>query len=452
MTSRPLLTVVLAAGKGTRMKSALPKVLHRVGGLSLLGHVLRTVGALGASRTAVVIAPQMDDVRAEVAKRLPSAEVFVQEQQLGTAHAVLSARPAIVGHQGDVLVAFGDTPLILPETLQCLLDCLNDDTPVAVLGFEAADPTGYGRLLQDADGNVVAIREHKDATEAERAVTFCCSGVMAFRGPRLLELLDAIGTNNAQREYYLTDAVAIARSKGYRVAAISCPEEEVLGVNSRNQLAEAEAVFQRRFREKVMAEGATLVAPETVWFSYDTVVGRDVMIEPNVFFGPGVTIEDEVIIHANCHFEGACLRRGAEIGPFARLRPGADIGPKSKIGNFVEVKNVVVEEGAKANHLSYLGDGRVGAGANIGAGTIFCNYDGFFKHKTEIGPGAFVGSNTALVAPVTVGAGAYIGSGSVITKNVPADALALERNEQTVREGWAAKFRAMMQRRKAGKH
>ena len=452
MTSRPLLTVVLAAGKGTRMKSALPKVLHRVGGLSLLGHVLKTVGALGSRRTAVVIAPQLDDVRAEVAKRMPSADVFVQEQQLGTAHAVLAARPAIVGHEGDVLIAFGDTPLIRPETLQNLLACLNDETPVAVLGFEAADPTDYGRLLRDGDGNVVAIREHKDATEAERAITFCCSGVMAFRGPRLMELLDAIGTNNAQGEYYLTDAVAIARSKGYRVAAISCPEEEVLGVNSRNQLAEAEAVFQRRFRERVMAEGATLIAPETVWFSHDTVVGRDVLIEPNVFFGPGVTIEDEVVIHANCHFEGACLRRGAEVGPFARLRPGADIGARAKIGNFVEVKNVVVEEGAKANHLSYLGDGRVGAGANIGAGTIFCNYDGFFKHKTEIGPGAFIGSNTALVAPVSVGAGAYIGSGSVITKNVPADALALERNEQTVREGWAAKFRAMMQRRKAGNH
>jgi len=434
------------------MKSAVPKVLHRVGGLSLLGHVLRTVGAVGDGRMAVVIAPQMDEVRAEVAKQMASAEVFIQEQQLGTANAVLAVRSAIAGHEGDVLIAFADTPLIRPETLKRLLACLDDETPVAVLGFEAADPTGYGRLLRDNDGNVIAIREHKDATEAERAVTFCCSGVMAFRGPPMLELLDAIGTNNAQGEYYLTDAVAIARSRGYRVAAISCPEEEVLGVNSRNQLAEAEAVFQRRFRERVMAEGATLIAPETVWFSYDTVIGRDVVIEPNVFFGPGATVEDDVVIHANCHIEGACLRRGAEVGPFARFRPGADIGPRSKIGNFVEVKNVVVEEGAKANHLSYLGDGRVGAGANIGAGTIFCNYDGFFKHKTEIGAGAFIGSNTSLVAPVSVGAGAYIGSGSVITKNVPADALALERSEQTVRDGWAAKFRALMQRRKAEKH
>jgi len=434
------------------MKSAVPKVLHRVGCLSLLGHVLRTVGAVGDGRTAVVIAPQMDEVRAEAAKRMAAAEVFIQEQQLGTANAVLAARSAIAGHEGDVLIAFADTPLIRPETLKRLLACLDDETPVAVLGFEAADPTGYGRLLRDNDGNVIAIREHKDATEAERAVTFCCSGVMAFRGPPMLELLDAIGTNNAQGEYYLTDAVAIARSRGYRVAAISCPEEEVLGVNSRNQLAEAEAVFQRRFRERVMAEGATLIAPETVWFSYDTVIGRDVVIEPNVFFGPGATVEDDVVIHANCHIEGACLRRGAEVGPFARFRPGADIGPRSKIGNFVEVKNVVVEEGAKANHLSYLGDGRVGAGANIGAGTIFCNYDGFFKHKTEIGAGAFIGSNTSLVAPVSVGAGAYIGSGSVITKNVPADALALERSEQTVRDGWAAKFRALMQRRKAEKH
>ena len=451
MTSRPLLTIVLAAGKGTRMKSAVPKVLHRVGGLSLIGHVLAAIRSLGESRTAVVIGPNMDGVRAEVAKIAPEAEVFVQEQQLGTAHAVLAARTAIARHDGDVLVVFGDTPFITPATLEGLLASLDATTPVAVLGFHAADPNGYGRLILDGPEQVSAIREQEDATEAEREITFCNSGVMAFRGEQMLTLLEAIGSRNAKGEYYLTDAVAIARSKGYRVAAHSCAEEEVMGINSRNQLAQAEAVFQRRFRERVMAEGATLIAPETVWFSHDTVIGRDVIIEPNVFFGPKVVVEDEVVIHANCHIEGARLRRGAEVGPFARLRPNADIGPRAKIGNFVEVKNVIVEEGAKANHLSYLGDGRVGTGANIGAGTIFCNYDGFFKHRTDVGAGAFVGSNTALVAPVSIGPGAFIGSGSVITKDVPPDALALERNEQSVREGWAAKFRTMMQRRKSEK-
>ncbi len=451
MTTRPLLTIVLAAGKGTRMKSAVPKVLHQVGGLSLLGHTLSAARGIGAASLAVVIGPDMAAVRSEAEALAPGAEVFIQEQQLGTAHAVLAAREAIARHSGDVLVLFADTPLIAPATLQDLLRGLDAETPLAVLGFHAADPTGYGRILRDEAGSVIAIREHEDGTEAERAVTFCCSGVMAFRGEAMLDLLDSVGTNNAQAEYYLTDVIAIARSKGLQAAAQSCAEEEVLGINSRSQLAMAEAIFQRRFRERVMAEGATLIAPDTVWFSHDTVIGMDVTIEPNVFFGPRVVIEDDVRIHANCHLSGAHIRRGAEIGPFARFRPGADVGPGAKIGNFVEVKNVTLEAGAKANHLSYLGDGRVGAGANIGAGTIFCNYDGFFKHQTEVGPGAFIGSNTSLVAPVSIGAGAYVGSGSVITKDVPADALALERSAQTAREGWAAKFRAMMQRRKAAR-
>ncbi|MCL4766685.1 MAG: bifunctional UDP-N-acetylglucosamine diphosphorylase/glucosamine-1-phosphate N-acetyltransferase GlmU [Hyphomicrobiaceae bacterium] len=451
MASRPLLTIVLAAGKGTRMKSAVPKVLHRVGGLSLLGHALRATGSLGAGAVAVVIGPDMEAVRSEALALAPGTGIFVQDQQLGTAHAVLAARAAIAGHSGDVLVVFADTPLIAPGTLRSLVDRLDAETPLAVLGFEAADPTGYGRLLCDAAGGISAIREHKDATEAERALTFCCSGVMAFRREEMLDMLGEIGTGNVQGEYYLTDAVAVARSKGFRVAAQACAEEEVLGINSRNQLAMAEAVFQRRFRDRVMAEGATLVAPETVWFSHDTLVGRDVTIEPNVFFGPGVIVEDEVRIHANCHLEGAHVRRGAAVGPFARLRPGADLGTGVRIGNFVEVKNVTLEAGAKANHLAYLGDGRVGAGANVGAGTIFCNYDGFLKHRTEVGPGAFIGSNSALVAPVSIGPGAYVGSGSVVTRNVPADALALERSELTIREGWAAKFRAMMQRRKSMK-
>lgn len=451
MTTRPLLTIVLAAGKGTRMKSSVPKVLHQVGGLSLLGHVLGAAKAAATGNIAVVIGPDMAAVRTEAEAIAPGVRIFVQDEQLGTAHAVLAAREAIEQHSGDVLVVFADSPLIAPGTLAELVGCLDTETPLAVLGFEAADPTGYGRLLCDAAGRVTAIREHKDASDEERTITFCNSGVMAFRGEVMLGLLDEIGTGNSQGEYYLTDAVAVARAKGYRIAARSCAEEEVLGINSRSQLATAEAVFQRRCRERVMADGATLIAPETVWFSHDTVIGRDVTIEPNVYFGLRVVIEDDVIIHANCHLTGARLRQGAEVGPFARFRPGADIGPEAKIGNFVEVKNVTLEAGAKANHLSYLGDGRVGAGANIGAGTIFCNYDGFFKHRTEIGQGAFIGSNTSLVAPVTIGDGAYIGSGSVITKDVPPDALALERNEQTAREGWAAKFRAMMQRRKSVK-
>ena len=451
MTTRPLLTIILAAGKGTRMKSAHPKVLHRVGGLSLLGHALRAAESVGGERIAVVIGPDMAGVRSEAEAIAPGAQVFVQDQQLGTAHAVLAARAAIAGHDGDVLVLFGDTPLIASATLRDLVQCLAPQTPLAVLGFDAADPNGYGRLLCDAAGDVMAIREHKDASEAERQTSFCNSGVMAFRGEVMLDLLDRIGTDNAQNEYYLTDAVAVAWAAGYRVAARRCAEEEVLGINSRHQLSVAEAVFQHRCRERAMAEGATLIAPETVWFSYDTSIGRDVTIEPNVYFGPGVVVEDDVVIHANCHFEGASIRRGAEVGPFARLRRGADIGPKGKIGNFVEVKNVTLAEGAKANHLAYLGDGTVGAGANIGAGTIFCNYDGFFKHRTEIGPGAFIGSNSALVAPVSIGPGAFVGSGSVVTRNVPADALAVERSELSIREGWAAKFRAMMQRRKSVK-
>ena len=449
MTSRPLLTIVLAAGKGTRMKSRVPKVLHKVGGLSLIGHVLSTVRALDSSRLAVVIGRDMDAVRSAALAAAPGADIFVQEQQLGTAHAVLAARQAIAGHQGDVLVLFSDTPLMQPPAPAALRDRLDDKTALSVLGFDAADPTGYGRLLRDANGDLLEIREHKDASDAERTISFCNSGVMAFRSETMLDLLDRIGTGNAQGEYYLTDAVALARAAGYRVATESCDEAEVLGINSRNQLAAAEAIFQQRKRAQAMADGATLIAPETVWFSHDTVIGRDVVIEPNVFFGPQVTIEDDVHIHANCHIEGAQLRRGVEVGPFARLRPGADLGEKAKIGNFVEVKNTAVGPGAKANHLAYLGDGRVGAHANIGAGTIFCNYDGFFKHMTEVGEGAFVGSNSSLVAPVSIGAGAFVGSGSVITKDVPADSLALERSEQDVREGWAAKFRTMMQRRKA---
>ncbi len=457
MTSQSLLAIVLGAGKGTRMKSARPKVLHEVAGLSMLGHVLRTVQMAGAGRIAVVVGPDMEAVAAEARRHAAAAEVSVQPQQLGTGDAVKAARASIAAHNGHVIVLFADSPLFRPETLTAVRRMLDETADVAVVGFEAADPTNYGRLVQGADGQLEAIREHKDATEAERGITLCNAGVMGFRSARFLEIVDAIGNDNANREYYLTDAVAIARSKGLAARAIVCAEDEVLGVNSRDQLAEAEAIWQRRRRHQAMVDGATLIAPETVWFSYDTSVGRDVTIEPNVFFGRGVAVEDRVLIKANTHIDGADaksqlgvrLAAGAEIGPFARLRPGANIGAGVHIGNFVEVKNATMEAGSKANHLSYIGDGRVGAGANIGAGTIFCNYDGFFKHFTDIGAGAFVGSNTSLVAPVKIGAGAFVASGSVITRDVTADALAIERAKQEERLGWAAKFRSMMQRRKA---
>lgn len=449
MSRRPLLVVVLAAGQGTRMKSAVPKVLHKIGGRSMLGHVLSVAQALGADALSVVVGPGMDAVASEAIAQAPGAKVHVQARQQGTADAVLAAREAIAAHSGDVLVLYADTPLLSQATLEALRTKLDAGAGIAVLGFDAADPTGYGRLLVDGDGWLMAIREEKDASEAERAVRLCNSGVMAFRLDDVLGVLSRIDNKNAKGEFYLTDAVEIARKSGARAAVVTCAEEEVLGVNSRDQLAAAEAVFQKRARLSAMREGATLIAPETVWFSYDTKIGQDVTIEPNVFFGVGVIVDDGAEILANCHFEKAHIGKGARVGPFARLRPGADLGENVHVGNFVEVKNSTLGTGAKANHLSYLGDGSVGAGANIGAGTIFCNYDGFFKHRTEVGEGAFVGSNTSLVAPVKVGAGAYIGSGSVITKDVAADALALERSSQDERPGWAAKFRAMMLKRKA---
>ena len=445
---RPLLVVVLAAGKGTRMKSALPKVMHAVAGRSMLGHVLALAACAGVNKLAIVIGPGMDAVRAEVGRLAPTASVYVQETQQGTADAVLAARAAIEGFTGDCLVLYADTPLIQAGTIFKLRDALVAGAGIAVLGFHAADPTGYGRLLTDSTGSLTAIREEKDATPEERRVTLCNSGVMAFNLADTLGVLTRIGNANAKSEYYLTDAIEIARADGARTAVVVCPETEVLGVNARDQLAVAESLFQARARANAMAGGATLIAPQTVCFSHDTRIGRDVVIEPNVFFGPGVTIGDNVLIRANCHFEGATIAAGARIGPFARLRPGAVLAEDVHIGNFVEVKNVTMAARSKANHLAYLGDGTVGADANIGAGTIFCNYDGFNKHKTEIGEGAFVGSNSSLVAPVRIGAGAYIGSGSVITKNVAADSLAVERSTQDERPGWAAKFRTMMGRRR----
>jgi bifunctional UDP-N-acetylglucosamine pyrophosphorylase/glucosamine-1-phosphate N-acetyltransferase len=448
MADSPLLIVVLAAGKGVRMQSALPKVMHPIGGRSMLAHVLAGAVSLGAERIAVVVGPDMEPLHAEVARAAPQSEIFEQAEQLGTAHAVLAARPALARHSGAVLVVFADSPLVEPATLSRMIAALDAGAHIAVLGFEPADPSGYGRLLVDCEGRVAAIREHKDASEEERRLRLCNAGAMGFRVPHLVDLLARIGNANAKGEYYLTDALALAAAQGLKAVPVICAAEEAQGVNSRAQLAAAEAVFQGRARARAMEGGATLIAPETVWFSYDTALGRDVLVEPNVLFGPGVVVEDGAHIMANCHFVGARIRAGARVGPFARLRPGADIGPSVHIGNFVEVKNATLEAGAKANHLTYIGDGRVGAGANIGAGTIFCNYDGIDKHFTDVGSGAFIGSNSSLVAPVKIGDGAYIGSGSVITRDVEADALALARAPQDARSGWAVRFRRRKQKPK----
>ncbi|HEY8383571.1 MAG TPA: bifunctional UDP-N-acetylglucosamine diphosphorylase/glucosamine-1-phosphate N-acetyltransferase GlmU [Microvirga sp.] len=439
-SSRTCLAVVLAAGEGTRMKSAKPKVLHEVAGRSMVGHVLAAVAEAGAGRVAVVVGPGRDDVAREAQRVIPHASIFTQRDRLGTAHAVLSARDALANPVDDVVVAFGDTPLMRAETFGRLRAPLADGAAVAVLGFEAADPTGYGRLLQQG-GRLVAIREHRDASEAERAVTLCNAGLMALRGDVALTILERIRNDNAKGEYYLTDAVEVAIAMGYGTAVVTAPEEEVQGVNDRAQLAVVERDLQNRLRSAAMAEGVTLIAPETVYFSHDTRIGRDTVVEPHVVFGPGVQVGEDAVVHAFSHLEGALVASKASVGPFARLRPGANLGPGAKVGNFVEIKNAELGAGAKVSHLTYLGDATVGAEANIGAGTITCNYDGFAKYRTVIGEGAFVGSNSALVAPVTIGAGAFVGSGSVVTDDVPEDALAVARGRQTVKEGWAKDFR-----------
>lgn len=437
---RSCLAIVLAAGEGTRMRSDRPKVLHAAAGRTLLAHALAAVRAAGADRVAVVVGPGREDVAEAARRACPDAAIFVQHERLGTAHAVLAARQALEAGPDDVLVAYADTPLIEPETLGRLRAPLAEGAAVTVLGFEAADPTGYGRVLREGE-RVVAIREDRDASEAERAVSLCNAGLMALSGTRAIALLDAIGNANAKGEYYLTDAVEIARARGLAVACATAPEDEVQGVNDRVQLAQVERTLQRRLRESAMRAGVTMIDPDSVFLCVDTALGRDVTIEPNVVFGPGVRVEPGATIHAFSHIEGARIAAGATVGPFARLRPGADIGEKAKIGNFVEVKKSTIGAGAKLPHLSYVGDAEIGAKANLGAGTITCNYDGFDKHLTRVGEGAFVGSNSSLVAPVTIGAGAYVGSGSVVTQNVPDDALALARSRQTVKPGWAEDFR-----------
>jgi bifunctional UDP-N-acetylglucosamine pyrophosphorylase/glucosamine-1-phosphate N-acetyltransferase len=449
---RSCLAIVLAAGEGTRMRSSTPKVLHGIGGRTLIAHVLTAAVQAGGAGIAVVVGPGREDVAAEARKLAPQAQIFEQSERLGTAHAVLSARPAIAQKSDgkvadDILVMFADTPLVRPQTLSQLRTALADGAAVAVLGFTPKDPSGYGRLVMNGN-ELVAIREEKDANAAERAIGFCNGGLMALSGQHALAILDKIGNANAKREYYLTDAVAISREMGLKAVAIDTAEDDVRGINTKAQLAETEAVLQGRLRAQAMENGVTLVAPETVFLSSDTKLGKDVIIEPNVVFGPGVTVEDGAVIRAFSHLEGAHVGRGARVGPFARLRPGAKLGADVHIGNFVEVKQASIEAGAKANHLAYIGDARVGEGANIGAGTITCNYDGVDKHHTDIGKGAFIGTNSSLVAPVKIGDGAYIGSGSVVTKDVPADALVVERSEQVIKEGWAARFRAAKAARK----
>jgi bifunctional UDP-N-acetylglucosamine pyrophosphorylase/glucosamine-1-phosphate N-acetyltransferase len=432
----------LAAGDGTRMLSSQPKVLHRIAGRSLLAHVLTCICATGGMQCAVVVAPNQDAVVAEAKAVVPDAEIFVQHERRGTAHAVLAAKAAIARGFDDVVVAFGDTPLIRSATLNTLRSALTEGAAVAVLGFRAADPTGYGRLVT-RDDSLLAIREHADASEAERAITLCNAGLIAFAGGSALAILQKIGSNNRKNEFYLPDAVTVALNMGHKVVVREVMEDEVSGINSKAQLAATEGQLQQRLRQAALDAGVTLVAPETVFLAADTKLGRDVVIEPFVVFGPGVTVEDGATIRSFSHVAGAHVGKDAIVGPYARLRPGARLGEKVHIGNFVEVKEATIEAGAKANHLTYIGDARVGEGANIGAGTITCNYDGAAKHRTDIGKGAFIGSNSALVAPVKIGDGAYVGSGSVITRDVPADALALERAQQTIKEGWAKRLRGL---------
>ncbi|WP_424932098.1 bifunctional UDP-N-acetylglucosamine diphosphorylase/glucosamine-1-phosphate N-acetyltransferase GlmU [Amaricoccus macauensis] len=427
--------VILAAGQGTRMKSDLPKVLHGLAGAPLLAHVMATAQEIESERLVVVTGHGAEAVEAEAATRDEEARFVRQEEQLGTGHAVLQAAPELADFSGDVAILYGDTPLIRPETLEAMQKAREEGASVVVLGFETACPTGYGRLIRDEDGSLLKIVEEKDATPAEREVSLCNSGVILADSALLFELLSEVRNDNAKGEYYLTDVIGLARGRGLTAGIITCPESETLGVNSRTDLAAAEAAFQARARSEAMENGVTLSDPATTWFALDTVIGRDVQIGPSVFFGPGVTVESGATILAFCHLEGCHVSRGARVGPYARLRPGAELAEDTHIGNFVEIKNAIVDEGAKVNHLSYIGDAHVGTATNIGAGTITCNYDGVFKHHTEIGARVFVGSNSALIAPVTIGNDAMIAAGSIITESVPEGALAVARSRQATKPG-----------------
>jgi bifunctional UDP-N-acetylglucosamine pyrophosphorylase/glucosamine-1-phosphate N-acetyltransferase len=444
------LAVILAAGQGTRMRSALPKVLHKVAGLSMIGHVLTVVSQSVASAATVVVGPDREDVADEARRVYPDSCIAVQTDRLGTAHAVLQARESIGTGYDVVIVLYADTPLVRAETIARLRDAVSNGAAVAALGFEARDPTGYGRFIMAGD-ELLAIREHKDASDTERRITLCNAGLMALDGRRALELLRQIGNANAQNEFYLTDAVEVARRSGLKTVAVAADEDEVMGIDDRVKLAAAERIMQDRLREKAMRNGATLIDPASTYFNHDTRISSDVMVEPNVFFGPDVVIEADAVIHAYSHIEGSIIGKGVHVGPFARLRPGAVLDEGARVGNFCEVKNATIGAGAKVNHLSYIGDADVGAKANIGAGTITCNYDGVLKHRTTIGAGAFIGSNSSLVAPVTVGAGAYVGSGSVVTRDVSPEALAIARGQQVEKPGWARLFREKQSAKKRQK-
>ena len=450
MPHRSSLTIVLAAGEGTRMRSSTPKVLHPVAGQSLLAHVLGAAPDGAGDKLAVVIGPGEEAVADETKRLRPEAATYVQRERLGTAHAVLAARQALAQGADDVVVVFGDTPLISPGTFNRLREPLNKGAALAVLGFQAADPAGYGRLVVEAN-RLQAIREEVDASAQERAITLCNAGVMAFDGRKALAIIEKIGNANGKGEYYLSDAVAVVRDLGLEAVVIETNEDEVRGINTKAQLAEAEQVMQARLRKAALDAGVTMIAPDTVYLAADTSFGKDVTIEPFVVIGPGVSISDGAVIHSFSHIVQASIGKHASVGPYARLRPGTTLGDGARIGNFVEIKAATLEAGVKVNHLSYIGDAHIGANANIGAGTITCNYDGFTKHKTEIGAGAFVGTNSSLVAPVRIGTGAYIGSGSVISRDVPDDALALERSEQTNREGGASRIRELKTRGKKPK-
>ncbi len=452
--NRTCLAVVLAAGDSTRMKSSMSKVLHPVGGRPMIAHVMASIAASGVSDVALVLGRDADKVEKVASIEGLAVEGVLQTERLGTGHAVLMAKEAIVRGYDEILVAYGDVPLITAAPLKAAREALAGGADVAVIGFHTANPTGYGRLLVE-NGELIAIREEKDATEAERTVTWCNSGLMAIDGKKALDLLSRIGNQNAKGEYYLTDLVEIARSLGGKAVAVDAPESELTGCNNRAELAVIERLWQERRRHELMVSGVTMLAPETVFLSHDTVIGQDALIEPNVVFGPGVTVEGGAVIHAFSHLEGAHVSAGATVGPFARLRPGANLAEGSKVGNFCEVKKAEIGRGAKVNHLTYIGDAVVGAETNIGAGTITCNYDGVNKHETYIGAGAFIGSNSSLVAPVKIGDGALIASGSVITEHVPADALAFGRARQEIKPGRAAVIRernlAIKAAKKAGK-
>jgi bifunctional UDP-N-acetylglucosamine pyrophosphorylase/glucosamine-1-phosphate N-acetyltransferase len=449
-TTTPFAAIVLAAGKGTRMKSDTHKVLHPIAGRAMILHLLDSFAALPLARTVVVAGDRHEQLEAALKDR--NVTIALQEPQLGTAHAALMAKDALAGFEGDVLVCFGDCPMVRAATVQAMIDRLHaPDAPACVvLGFEPDDPHHYGRVIADDDGRIVRMVEYKDADESERAARLCNSGLVAARAADLFALLERVGNDNAQGEYYLPDIVNIAISDGRPCAVIvAASPEEVAGINSRAELAEAEARWQAARRLRAMDEGATLIAPDTVFFAHDTELGRDVTIEPNVFFGPGVRVADNVLIRANSHIEGASLASGVKVGPFARLRPGAVLEEDSFVGNFVEVKNAVLHQGAKASHLTYLGDATIGAGANIGAGTITCNYDGYFKYRTVIGERAFIGSNSALVAPVTIGADAIVAAGSTVSRDVAPGELRMVRAEQLMKPGWADRFHDTMKKKKA---